>query len=142
MKRYFPEIIIRPVQLLDRPQVYPRAAFRFQTGDELEGPASHCVEMVMDFFEPPIHVRLLPKILAERAKINPATGRVPSYKHIAAICGTSVMTIKRALNYARLMQQEGLSEPFRVLLEAPARASRWRNRDKGGKGGGGKDEAA
>jgi hypothetical protein len=37
------------------------------------------------------------------------------------------MTVKRAIGYHRLMQQLGVTEPFRELSEKPANAPRWRD---------------
>ena len=38
------------------------------------------------------------------------------------------MTVKRALSYARLMAEAGLTEPYRVLWEEPKEASRWKKK--------------
>jgi len=38
------------------------------------------------------------------------------------------MTGKRALDYARRMEQEGLTAPYRELHERPVAASRWKRR--------------
>jgi hypothetical protein len=34
-------------------------------------------------------------------------------------------TVKRAFDYARKMASAGVTDPYRVLSEAPAQASRW-----------------
>ena len=42
----------------------------------------------------------------------------------------SYMKVKRCFDVARLMEAEGLSEPYRVLTEKPEYASRWKKRQK------------
>jgi hypothetical protein len=42
------------------------------------------------------------------------------------------MTVKRALDYPRLMEQEGLTEPYRELRDRPVAASRWQRRRASG----------
>ena len=131
MRRFFPEFIIQPVQAIDSGQVHPRGKLRFQVeATSAEFPDGHWVEVVMDFFEPPVHIGLLPQILEERSKVDPKTGRVPSYKKIADKVGTSYMTVKRAIDYSRLMEAEGSKDPFRELTEPPRKASRWLTREK------------
>ena len=131
MRRFFPKFIIQPVQALDSGQVHPRGKLRFQTdASSAEFPDGEWIEVVMDFFHPPVHIGLLPQIMEERSKVDPKTGRVPSYKKIGDKVVTSYMTVKRALAYSRLMAAEGLKDPFRELTEPPRKASRWLTREK------------
>ena len=43
--------------------------------------------------------------------------------------GAGMMAAKRALAYARKMEAEGMTQPYRELTSCPVVASRWRHRD-------------
>jgi hypothetical protein len=81
------------------------------------------VEVVLDLFEPSLPIRYL-KPCCQARQEHPAF----SLKGLARIVGIGCMTVKRALDYARLMEQEGLTEPYRELHERPVAASRWKRR--------------
>jgi hypothetical protein len=74
-------------------------------------------ELVVDLFEAPKHIR----ILADVARLRSQTPQ-PTLKQIGAQLGVSHMTVKRARDYARQMEELGVAEPFRELEEKPANA--------------------
>jgi hypothetical protein len=118
---------------VDLIQVRPRALLTLDLGTlvrEHGGEVSaDCTpqEIVVDLFDPPEHIKHLPRILAARkAKLD--KGQKASLSMLAAETGVGRMSIKRALRYTKLMEAEGLSEPYRVLIEKPAKASRWKPR--------------
>ena len=76
----------------------------------------------MDLFDPPLHIQHV----AAAAKLRSQQPR-PTLKQIGAALGVSYMTAKRSLGYARLMQELGVTEPFRELRDKPQSASRWRD---------------
>lgn len=119
VRRFVPKCVIVPVQSLDTGQVYPRAKLYVRGNlddyDEL-------TELIVDLFEPPVHIRLVPEANQLRSQ-QPQ----PTLKQIGAALGTSYMTVKRALAYARRMESLGVTTPFRELSEKPANASRWRD---------------
>jgi DNA invertase Pin-like site-specific DNA recombinase len=130
-RRLFPALVIHPVQLLDSGLVRPRArlvfltqAIRSSVGPRPEVPPdADGVEVVLDLFEPSLPIRYL-KPCCQARQEHPAF----SLKGLARIVGIGCMTVKRALDYARLMEQEGLTEPYRELHERPVAASRWKRR--------------
>lgn len=124
LKRFFTEFKIYPVQALDTRQVRPRGKLRFDVGadDAANEGEVEFVELNFDLFKPPVHIGLLPAILAARDAIAK-----PTYRNIAAEVGAGYMTVKRALSYAKLMEASGTTDPFVVLTEKPASASRWRH---------------
>jgi site-specific DNA recombinase len=130
LRRVFPKFEVRPVQALDSGLVRPRAWLTFrpsrlanasQTGQEAE----EGFELVLDLFEPPVHIRHMEACLAER-QAHPKL----SLKKLAARLDIGYMTVKRAFDYARRMEAEGLTEPYRELDACPAEASHWRTRLK------------
>jgi hypothetical protein len=64
----------------------------------------------------------LAAVVAARSQ-SPKAG----YRRIAAQLGMGLMTVKRAVHYARRMDEAGWTEPFQELTEAPLKAARWRN---------------
>ena len=127
MRRFFPEFVIQPVQALDCGQVRPRGKLRFYPS-AVDGGSSNPLEVIevsFDLFTPPDPVRLMPKIVAARARLPR-----PTYRQIADEVGTGYMTVKRSLAYAKLMQNLGTSDPYRELHEMPANAARWRTGTK------------
>jgi hypothetical protein len=119
VRGFVPRCVIVPVQSYETGQVYPRAKLmvraNMQNYDEL-------TEIVVDLFEWPVPVR----IMAEAVRLRSQTPQ-PTLKQIGAQLGVSYMSVKRALGYARLMQELGVTEPFRELYEKPEKASRWRD---------------
>lgn len=131
MRQIFPEFVIQPVQAIDSGLVRPRAKFTLRlseiadmapllSGSPIEFPD---VQDTLDLFDPPLHIRYLPECLATRRQ-NPRF----TLKQIAAELGINRMMVKRALDYSRRMQAEGLNQPYRELRTRPERASRWRDR--------------
>jgi hypothetical protein len=129
MRRVFPEFVIQPVQSLGSGLVRPRARLTFRlsafsegaTGNNAESPQLPDRQATLDLFEPPLHIRHLQACLNAR-RMHPES----SLKQLAACLGLNHMVVKRALDYARLMEREGLTEPYRELDECPKDASRWR----------------
>jgi DNA invertase Pin-like site-specific DNA recombinase len=131
LRRVFPQFVVRPVQALDSGQIRPRGRLTFRPNAilELAGrknndqsvDAEHCV--MLDLFHPPVHIMHLGGCLAAKQD-HPKL----SLKGIAALLGINHMTVKRAFDYARLMQSVGMSEPYRDVHGPPQSASRWRQR--------------
>jgi len=126
MRRLFPEFTIQSVQALDTGQVHPRGRLRFcpqALGSSLDTDkgAEDGVWIMLDFFDPPKHIAVLDRCLALRAE-NPKL----SLRGIAAQLDVSYMTVKRALAYARKMEEKGTDEPYQEVHERPTNASRWR----------------
>ena len=131
LRRIIPRFVIQPVQALDSGLVRPRAiltlrlsALSAPTTTTAAVPENHGdIEVTLDLFDPPVHIKHMAACLSEKAKTPRA-----SLKKIAKALQINHMTVKRAFDYARRMQREGLQEPYRVLQTKPANASRWRSR--------------
>ena len=129
MRHVVPKFDILPIQTLDTGLVRPRAHLQVRLDNLADSTDSSCsgrsapFEVSLDLFEPPLHIRHLPACVARRQQ-SPRL----SLKQIAAEVGVSHMTVKRAMDYRRLMDREGLTEPYRVLREKPQHASRWNSR--------------
>jgi hypothetical protein len=82
------------------------------------------VAMTIDLFEPPAHVRAIGACVEAR-RSDPRL----SLAKIGERTGFKLMTVKRALDYAKLMEAEGLADPYRELTARPDSASRWRHRE-------------
>jgi hypothetical protein len=132
LRRIIPSLVIQPVQALDSGLVRPRAVITLDLSvlvphiakpAESERPLRR--EIVVDLFDPPVHIHHLNAIVEfKRAKTE--VGEKSSLSVIAEALKVNRMTAKRALAYERLMQKEGLTEPYRVLATAPTSASRWK----------------
>jgi hypothetical protein len=115
---------IFPVQTLDCLQIRARAKVTLsfeawaKPGEEVPEPISTSI----DLFEPPAAITHLAAVVAARSQ-SPKAG----YRRIAAQLGMGLMTVKRAVHYARRMDEAGWTEPFQELTEAPLKAARWRN---------------
>jgi hypothetical protein len=118
MRRFVPQSVIVPVQSLDTGQVYPRSKLLVRGHME---DYERLDELVMDLFEPPLHIRIMPKAVEMRRQ-EPR----PTLKQIGTVLNVSYMSVKRALAYDRLMKEAGVSEPFIELRDKPTNASRWR----------------
>lgn len=125
------EILVRfeivPLQAINCGLVRPRALVTLLVW--VPGPNGESTEQriegTIDLFEPPDYIRHLSRCVEARKR--KATGeRRPTYQALAQTLGLHHMAIKRAMAVAKKMKAEGLSEPYRVLHEPPARASRWR----------------
>ena len=127
MRQVFTDFSIQPVQALDSGQVRPRAKLTVCLSPlgSLEAPDSstsvkQITQIEVDLFDPPLHILHMPDCVKAR-KDNPQM----SLRQIAASLGVNYMTVKRACDYSRRMEAEGLSEPFRELRQRPEVASRW-----------------
>lgn len=129
LRRIIPRFDIQPIQQIDSGLVRPRCIVTvdpgrlLNAGNELDTSAAQTYQI--DVFDPPAHILLLPDVLRIKSE-NPNWG----YVRIARALGdeSKRMTIKRALAYKRLMDDEGLTEPYRILTEKPEHASRWKPR--------------
>jgi hypothetical protein len=120
VRGFVPRCVIAPVQALDTGQVHARA--KLMVRGHLED-YERLDELVVDLFEPPLHVR----IMAEAVKLREQTPR-PTLEQIGAALNVSYMTVKRAFAYERLMQTLDTQELYRELTDKPEKASRWRRR--------------
>lgn len=124
MQKYVTAFVIQPVQALDSTQVFPRAKLTFQVPAGEEGTAVE-IRIVADCFTPSSAVLILEKCRQARLA-HPGWG----CRRLAPIVHENYMTIKRALHYLKLQNQEGLTDPFRELHERPEQAARWVKRRK------------
>jgi hypothetical protein len=131
MRRILPEFTIMPVQALDNGQVHPRARFvlnlsalqdRAPAAGEPDGHAGDVIG-ALNLFEPPGYIRAIPACLAAK-QADPEA----SLSEIAAKTGHNRLMVRRALNYARQMAAEGVSDLYRELTKCPPLAARWRRR--------------
>ena len=131
MRRFLPKFIIQPVQawIVNRS---PFGKLRFQTDASRAGfPDGEWIEVVMDFFPPAVHIGLLPQIMEEHSKVDPKTGRVPSYKKIGDKVVTSYMTVEARHCLLAAHGGGGIEGPIpRIDRTAPRKASRWLTREK------------
>jgi hypothetical protein len=129
LRRLFPKFVVCPLQALDTPLIRPEGRLLFRPSglcddsDECRMHRATEIEVVLDLFEPPDHIRHLAACVAAKQ----SSTRL-SLKKLAAGLGIGHMTVKRALAYARLMECEGLTVPYRKLLRRPAQGSRWNKR--------------
>ena len=133
MRRIITEFVIQPVQALDPPLVRPRGKLTLRLSGLNDDCAARSseeddVHVILDLFEAPKHIRYLDQIVAAKRR-EPKL----SLKKLAALLpdAISYMAVKRALDYARLMESAGVTDPYRELLEPPANASRWNRRRTG-----------
>jgi site-specific DNA recombinase len=130
LRRIIPRFEIHPIQQIDSGQVRPRAILTIDPGllltnGQVQTSSPQTYEL--DLFNSPLHIALLPEVVKIKAE-NPKWG----YVRIARAMGDEKMrmTVKRAFRYKRLMDEEGLKEPYRILTEKPEHASRWKPRKK------------
>jgi Resolvase, N terminal domain len=119
IRRLIPKCVIVPIQAWDGGQVYPRVKLYVRGNME---DFEQLDEIVVDLFEPPVYIQHL----AAAVKLRSQQPR-PTLKQIGKALGTSYMTIKRSLHYAKVMEELGVSEPFRELHSKPENAARWRH---------------
>jgi hypothetical protein len=119
------------VQALDCGQVHARGLLTLDlsalvTGSDIEKAPAPEVRY-FDLFESPVHIKHLNAVVQLRAeKLH--RNQKASLDILARALGINRMTVKRALGYQRLMEAQGLTEPYRVLMEAPKNAARWKRR--------------
>ncbi|REK24084.1 MAG: hypothetical protein DWQ42_13570 [Planctomycetota bacterium] len=133
MREILPELVIVPIQAIDSGLVRSRARLTLRVG-ELDtaqsngvAPDEQVIEVCteIDLFDPPAHFRHLPDCLRVKQD-HPDWGYIRIGRHLKI----GRMTVKRAFALRKLMEAEGLSEPYRILKEKPSYASRWRPRRK------------
>ena len=136
VRKIIPVCKIQPVQALDCGLVRPRAFLTVNLAALMPALPPHekvsvppPTEVVIDLFEPPVHIRNLPEVVALKAAKEAANEKA-SLSILAKELKIGRMTVKRALAYHRLMVAEGLTEPYRVLTAPPAKASRWKPRKR------------
>jgi site-specific DNA recombinase len=125
MRQMIPEFVIYPVQAIDTGLVRPRGRITMRPSGLLEakGAGAGDLKATLDLFPYPVYVPPLQACLAEKEH-NPKM----TLKAIAAKLGINHMTVKRAFDLYRRMQEEGLDDPYRELQAEPVNASRWTKR--------------
>lgn len=127
LRRLFSSFTVHPVQALDTPLIRPRGILTFRPDSVLDGSADPAtvndVRVEVDLFDAPVHIRHLARCVAAKQD-NPTW----SLKKIATELALNLMTVKRALDYARRMAGAGLETPYRELQARPSKASRWQLR--------------
>jgi site-specific DNA recombinase len=131
MRHVIPAFVVQPVQALDSGQVRPRAKLtvRFATlgaikgADAAWGPRHGDLQVALNLFDPPLHVRHVERCVAEKTA-QPQL----SLKQIGVRLGLNVMTVKRALDYARRMKDVGTTDPYQEVTASPTNAARWKSR--------------
>lgn len=133
LRPLFAEFVIYPVQALDTDLVRPRARVRLcltpaaealPDGSDVAISIDACASATFDLFDPAVHIQHALACVAAKDQ-HPEN----QLRTIATRLGINYMTVKRALDYAKLMQAEGTGDdPYRVLTSEPANASRWRDR--------------
>jgi site-specific DNA recombinase len=124
LRRLLPVFVIEPVQALDCPQVRARARLTLRLDAWSRGEAAPPEESVtLDLFDLPEHIKHMAACVAAKRADPKASARV-----IAETVGAHPSTVRRALRYAKLMEQAGTTDPFRTLTAPPAKASRWGRR--------------
>ncbi len=143
MREVIPRIEIVPVQAIDSGQVRPRARIVLSVErlrqDCDEGPVLQDIPVEIDLFDPPKHFRHIEACLQVKRE-HPKWGYPKIADEVSNGLATaakegeepetiSYMTVKRCFGIHRQMEDEGLTEPYRVLNEKPECASRWKPRD-------------
>jgi hypothetical protein len=124
LRRMIPTFVVYPVQALDSGQVHPRARITVSAaGWATEGEEVASLQATLDLFDPPDQIKYVPVCVEARCN-EPGL----SLRELGARLKVNYMTVKRALAYHRLMDAEGVADPFRELTECPADASRWGKR--------------
>ena len=123
MREMFPEFYIQPVQALDTPQVHPRVVLWLpdEPSDSPDGPRPLRVSITINAFDSPVHITNAQPCWQVKQDHPDWT-----LDEIAEHLSINRMTVKRSLNYTRLMRERGTSDPYVELTERPANASRWR----------------
>lgn len=94
-------------------------------GKSIELPQLHQpIRLSVDLFEESIPYQLAKTIMAKRF---PEPGVVIPYSQLAEESGQTVMSQRRALQLAQLMQAQGLDEPYVRVTEIPENVPRWKH---------------
>jgi hypothetical protein len=130
LRRLIPSFVIVPAQALDTDAVRPRTRLTISADAwATAGVTVPDVSVTIDLFDPPVHIRHAPACLAAR-QAQPGA----SLEAIASDLRIGKMTVKRALDYCRRMEVEGVTDLYRELTSCPPNASRWRQRRPPGPG--------
>lgn len=119
LRAMFPDLVVYPVQALDSPQVRPRVIFRIPTTATTSATPG---DLVINAFEPPDYIKHATACARFQAE-NPYLG---TCHVIGEHLGLHKLTVSRALRYAEVMRQHQTNDPYVVLTQPPAKASRWR----------------
>jgi DNA invertase Pin-like site-specific DNA recombinase len=126
--KYITRATVAPVQDLMHGQVRPRIKLTIRiastatNGDQHGDSVCHAV---FDAFDKPQHIVHLGR-LREIKEADPCV----THAQIAASLGIKKDAVKRLVRYSKLMEGQAVTEPYRELMEKPARASRWRKREE------------
>ncbi|PHS11143.1 MAG: hypothetical protein COA78_10400 [Blastopirellula sp.] len=122
MRAFFPKFVIQPIQALDTGQVYPRGKLVFSPSGSDEGDCQQ-IEIELDLFRLPDPLKYRPEIIEFKAQ-NPKL----TLKKIGKALGIERMSVKRGLDWQRLMDELGETEPYREIHEEPSNVPRWGKR--------------
>jgi hypothetical protein len=125
LRQVITELKVIPIQAVDSGQVHPRVEVVFDLA-AWSGMASDPQRFVHDCFPEAIHFVHRKAVVATRDRLR-AEGKKASLAKIGDALGIGRMTVRRALQLDSRMRELGLDEPYQVLTESPAAASRWRN---------------
>jgi len=103
------------------PDDWRQLARASQTDITSRGLLSEIIEV--DLFDSPAHVRLAKQALALSRQVPKLSG-----EQMAERLGTTRRTLYDAIKLGKLMEAQGLDEPYIELTEQPRQASRWRQR--------------
>ena len=124
LRRLIPSFVVFPVQALDTPAVRPRARFTLSAAPwAMGGVTVPDVTFTVDLFDPPVHI-LHQRACRDVKSAEPSA----SLQDIADKLGINRMTVKRALDYGKLMDKAQVSDPYQELTSCPRSASRWRQK--------------
>jgi site-specific DNA recombinase len=126
LRKIFPEFVIHPAQTLDCGLVRPRATLKFSPRALAEAagdrpPHDDDIPVELNLFDPPKHILWIKPCLTAKQR-HPDW----SLKKIAGELHINHMTVKRAMDYSRLMVEAGVEDPYRMVSARPQAASRWR----------------
>lgn len=119
LRSMFSGLMVYPVQALDSPQVRPRVVFRMPQIATISATPG---DLVIDAFEPPDYIKHATACARFQSE-NPYLG---TCHVIGEHLGIHKLTVSRALRYAEVMRQHQTTDPYVVLTQPPAKASRWR----------------
>lgn len=129
IRKLIPSVVIQPVQALDTPMIRPSGVMRVRiellndVGERPSAVPTQELSVTLNLFDLPIHIQAIRACTAIRTDTPKLSAR-----RIAAQLNLTAMTVKRAIDYAKLMAAEGLTDPYRRVDTMPLVASRWRVR--------------
>jgi DNA invertase Pin-like site-specific DNA recombinase len=137
MRRVFIKFDIIPVQDLTTGQVHPRAKLvvrlanlaRRGTAGQVGTTEPADLETTIDLFDSPVHIKHMPTCVQMKREHPELSLKKIAFKlKNDSKLQISYMTVKRAFDYFREMERQGLTDPYRVLETKPEYASRWKRR--------------